>query len=151
MKAEETIDYQIRCAWNQISKHYNIEAAKYGATMASGYVLLYIDKNSGTPSTKLGPLMGMEPRSLVRTLSLLEDRGLIYREKSKEDKRIVLIKLTKQGLTKRELAKASVLNLNNLLIQNIEPEKLKVFFEVMLDINQILKINSEPDNKDLIS
>lgn len=149
MKAEESVDYHIRCAWNLISKHYNIEAAKYGATMASGYVLLYIDKNSGTPSTKLGPLMGMEPRSLVRTLSLLEDRGLIYREKSTEDKRVVLIKLTEEGLSKRVLAKESVINLNQMIQSKISNDKLNVFFDVMKDITEILKTESENSIKQL--
>ncbi|MGB0165376.1 MAG: MarR family winged helix-turn-helix transcriptional regulator [Luteibaculum sp.] len=139
MKAEETIDYHIRCAWNLIAKHYNTKAAEYGATMASGYVLLYIDKYEGTPSTKLGPLMGMEPRSMVRTLDLLEQRGLIYREKSKRDKRVVLIKLTPDGLDKRQLAKQSVIGLNQLLMNQISSKKLQVFFEVMEEITDILK------------
>ncbi|TXC78456.1 MarR family winged helix-turn-helix transcriptional regulator [Luteibaculum oceani] len=142
MKAEETIDYHLRCAWNLIARHYNAEAAKYGATMASGYVLLYIDINDGTPSTKLGPLMGMEPRSLVRTLSMLEEKGLIIRQKSKEDKRVVLIQLTDLGKEKRKLAKESVIELNNLLFSKIDKEKLVTFFDVMETITDTLKENN---------
>ncbi|NQX92775.1 MAG: MarR family transcriptional regulator, partial [Flavobacteriales bacterium] len=58
MKPEETIDFHIRWAWSKISRMYNVEAAKYGGTMSIGYVLLNIEKD-GTPSTKLGPKMGM--------------------------------------------------------------------------------------------
>ncbi len=144
VKAEETIDYHIRYAWNLIAKHYNNTASQYGATMASGYTLLYIDKNEGTPSTKLGPAMGMEPRSIVRTLSLLEERKLIYRERSQDDGRVVLIKLTEEGLKKRALAKQSVIDLNEFLFKHIEQEKLDTFFEVIQQITASLKQQLNP-------
>jgi DNA-binding MarR family transcriptional regulator len=64
--------------WSRISRIYNTEAAKYGGSMAVGQILLNIDPE-GTPSTKLGPKMGMESRSLVRTLQTMEEAGLIKR------------------------------------------------------------------------
>ena len=82
---------------------YNEEAAKYGATMATGFVLLSIDKEKGTPSTTLGPKMGMEATSLTRTLKSMEEKGLIYRKPNPEDGRGVLIFLTEFGKEKREL------------------------------------------------
>jgi hypothetical protein len=33
-----------------VSRMYNEEASKYGATMATGFALLSMDKNIGTPS-----------------------------------------------------------------------------------------------------
>ena len=65
---EKTIDYVLRATWQAVSRMYNEEANKYGATMATGFVLLSIDKEKGTPSTALGPKMGMEATSLTRTL-----------------------------------------------------------------------------------
>jgi DNA-binding MarR family transcriptional regulator len=75
---EETIDFPIRKVWSRISRIYNTEANKYGGSMAIGQILLNIDPE-GTPSTKLGPKMGMESRSLVRTLQTMEEEGLIKR------------------------------------------------------------------------
>ncbi len=63
MKPEETVDFHIRWAWAKISRYYNAAASPFGGSMSIGYVLLNVDKE-GTPSTKLGPKMGMESRSL---------------------------------------------------------------------------------------
>ena len=98
MKPEETIDFPIRKVWSRISRIYNSEASKYGGTMAIGQILLSIDPE-GTPSTKLGPKMGMESRSLVRTLQTMEDEGLIRRVPCTDDKRIVRIHLTAERET----------------------------------------------------
>ena len=67
----------------------------------------------GTPSTQLGPNMGMESTSLSRSLKKLEELGIIKRIHGKKDKRKVIIKLTKLGLNRREIAKKTVLNFNN--------------------------------------
>ena len=97
---DKTIDYILRATWQAVSRMYNEEASKYGGTMATGFVLLSIDKDKGTPSTALGPKMGMEATSLTRTLKTMEEKGLILRKKNPEDGRGVLIYLTDFGKEK---------------------------------------------------
>ena len=117
---------------------YNEEATKYGATMATGFALLSIDKEKGTPSTTLGPKMGMEATSLTRTLKSMEDKGLIFRKKNPADGRGVLIYLTDLGKEKRELSKNTVLLFNDTVKANLSDEKLKNFIEVSEIINQLI-------------
>jgi MarR family transcriptional regulator, organic hydroperoxide resistance regulator len=74
MKPTETADFHIRWSWYNISRMYNTQANEFSGTMAIGYTLLNIDKD-GTPSMKLGPKMGMEPRSLTRMIKSLEERA----------------------------------------------------------------------------
>jgi DNA-binding MarR family transcriptional regulator len=140
MKPEETLDFHIRWAWTKISRLYNNEAAKFGGTMSIGFVLLNIDKE-GTPSTKLGPKMGMESRSLTRTLKSMEEKGLIERKADQNDGRMVRVFLTKTGKEMRETSKDVVLRLNETLQQKIPQGKLNTFFEVMETINQALEEN----------
>lgn len=78
---DKTIDYILRATWQAVARMYNEEAAKYNATMATGFALLSIDRENGSPSTTLGPKMGMEATSLTRTLKSMEERGLITRKK----------------------------------------------------------------------
>lgn len=137
MKPEETIDFPIRWAWHRIARMYNTEAAKHGGTMSIGYVLLNIDPD-GTPSTKLGPKMGMEPRSLVRTLQAIEDAGLIRREPDAKDKRIVRIHLTPKGKQKRDLSKGTVIRFNQAVQQRLTEKQLREFHAAMSTINSIL-------------
>jgi len=135
---DKTIDYILRYTWQSVARMYNEEATKYGATMATGFALLSIDKDKGTPSTTLGPKMGMEATSLTRTLKSMEDKGLIYRKKNPADGRGVLIYLTDLGKEKRELSKNTVLLFNDTVKANLSDEKLKNFIEVSEIINQLI-------------
>jgi len=139
MRKEKTIDFHIKWAWHSISRMYNAYAARFDTTMAVGYVLLNIDIEEGTPATKIAPLLGMEPRSLVRMLKNLEERGLITREVSENDKRFVRIMLTDLGKEKRELSREGVLSFNNMIRERIPLEKLVTFLEVIKDINKIVE------------
>lgn len=139
MKPEETIDFPIRWAWHKISRMYNNEAHKHGITMSIGYVLLNIDRNEGTPSTKLGPMMGMESRSLTRTLKSMEEQGYIERRPDKYDKRMVRIFLTELGLEKRRISRETVIRFNEYIYDQLEKEELNAFFKAMYKINDILE------------
>jgi DNA-binding MarR family transcriptional regulator len=142
MKREETVDYHIRSAWHAIARMYNQQAARHNATMAIGFVLLNIDAEEGTPATKIAPLMGLEPRSLTRLLKSLEERGAIYREVDRSDKRSVRIFLTAEGKSARDRARDTVLQFNLAVREEIPEEKLKVFFEVVQHINKIIDRNN---------
>ena len=136
---DKTIDYILRATWQAVSRMYNEEASKYGATMATGFALLSIDKDKGTPSTSLGPKMGMEATSLTRTLKSMEEKGLIIRKKNPEDGRGVLIYLTEFGKEKRDLSKKTVLKFNESVKQTISEEKLQHFIEVAEKINELIQ------------
>lgn len=136
---DKTIDYILRATWQAVSRMYNEEASKYGATMATGFVLLSMDKEKGTPSTALGPKMGMEATSLTRTLKSMEEKGLITKRKNPEDGRGVLIYLTDFGKEKRELSKSTVLKFNETIKKHITDEKLQHFIEVAETINELIQ------------
>jgi DNA-binding MarR family transcriptional regulator len=136
---DKTIDYILRVTWQAVARMYNEEALKYGATMATGFVLLNIDKESGTPSTSLGPKMGMEATSLTRTLKSMEEKGLIVRKKNPDDGRGVLIYLTEFGKEKRDLSKTTVLKFNENIKKHISEEKLQHFMEVSEMINELIQ------------
>ena len=134
---KETIEFALRTTWQQITNMYNEKALKYGGTMTMAFTLLSIDAE-GTPSTTLGPKMGMESTSLSRLLNTMEERELISRKPNPEDGRGVLIFLTKQGKQKRDLSKKIVLEFNNGLEKKIDKKKIENFYEVIEAIkNQI--------------
>jgi DNA-binding MarR family transcriptional regulator len=135
---DKTIDYILRATWQAVSRMYNEEASKYGASMSVGFALLSIDKDNGIPSTALGPQMGMEPTSLTRTLKSMEEKGLIIRKKNPVDGRGVLIHLTKLGKEKRELSRDRVLKFNDVIRQHVSQEKLDNFMEVAEIINELI-------------
>jgi len=144
-----TIDYALRTTWQAVTRMYNEQATKFESTMATGFALLSIDPEEGTPSTSLGPRMGMEATSLSRTLKSMEERGLIIRKPNPEDGRGVLIYLTDFGKEKRAYSKDRVLQFNEAIKNNISEEKLKHFFEVTETINEMIS-NKKVYTNDLV-
>ena len=133
------IEHALRYTWQSVFKMHNEEAKKYGGTLAHAQALLNLDPNKGTPSTSLGPKMGMQSTSLSRTLKSMEDLKLICRTNNPNDKRGVLIELTQQGLDLRNLAKKNGYKFNKAVYEKIGKKDLDVFLDVMNKINIIIK------------
>jgi DNA-binding MarR family transcriptional regulator len=126
---KKTIDAALRSTWNAVSKMYNREASKFESTMAMGFALLNIEAE-GTPSTALGPKLGMEPTSLSRLLNSMEEKKMIERMANPADGRSVLIFLTPFGKEKRDDSRSVVLNFNQILEEKLTDIQIKHFFEV---------------------
>lgn len=147
MKREETIDHNIKSTWHAIARMYNQQASKQEITTSIGFVLLNISSKDGTPATKIAPLMGLEARSLTRVLKNMEEKGLVYRQPDPNDKRSVRIFLTDEGKKKKEVSRETVLMFNSKVRENVSDDKLKVFFEVISDINLVLEENKIYNNR----
>lgn len=136
---EKTIDYILRATWMAVSKMYSEEAGKMDSTMATGFALISIDPEEDTPSTSLGPKMGMEATSLSRTLKNMEDKGLIERKPNPADGRSVLIHLTPFGKEMREFSKAVVLRFDEAVKEKNSEDDLKTFKKVANTIMELVQ------------
>lgn len=143
-KKKQSVDFSVKATWLAIAKMYNVLGAEHGITHSNGFVLLNIDKEHGTPATKIAPLMGMEARSLSRMLKTMEEEGLIYRRQDDKDRRKVMICLTDKGKIKRELSRQVVKEFNKRVREAISEEKMQVFFEVIDKINEVVESYKMP-------
>lgn len=147
---DKTIDYVLRTTWLAVQKMYNEQASKFDTTMATGFTLLSIDPESGTPSTALGPKMGMEATSLSRILKRMEELGLIERRPNPEDGRGVLIHLTDFGKEKRDYSREKVIRFNEAIRGEISEEKINHFYEVAEVINEMIANKKIYNKEDII-
>ena len=139
MKPEDTLDYNIKIAWHAISRMYGQQAARIGLTTSIGFVLLNIDATEGTQTTRIAPLLGLDPRSLTRILQSMEEKGLVYRQPDLHDRRAVRICLTPFGLERRETSRRSVRQFNHVVQDEIESEDLIAFFRVIRTITEMIE------------
>ena len=121
-----------------VTKMYNEEAGKKGSTMATGFALISIDPDEGTPSTSLGPKMGIEATSLSRTLKSMEEKGLILRKPNPLDGRGVLIHLTPFGVEMRDFSKRVVFGFDEAVNKAVDSEDLKAFKKVTNTILELI-------------
>lgn len=137
---KETYCSRIKQSWHGISRMYNSQGDDHELTTTLGFILLYINTPEGVPSTSIGPALGMESTSLVRTLSAMEERGWIRRRKDPKDARKVMISLTAKGKQKRDISKLAVQNFNTLVEKKVGKQRLKIFTEVLNEINTIAEM-----------
>lgn len=140
MKREESIDYHIKSTWHAIARMYNQKAAAVDNLTASiGFVLINISSTEGTPATKIGPMMGLESRSLTRVIKAMEENGLIYKQADLSDKRSVRIFLTEEGIRLKGLSVETIKDFNYKIRQVLTDEELETFFRVFNKINQVIE------------
>lgn len=136
MEPHETVDYHIKTLWHNISNMYNQIAQQFDLTQATGYVLLNLQQKEGTAATKIAPMMGMKATSLSRMLRKMEDLQLIYKTKDSKDGRSVMIFLTEKGKKQKEIAKKVVKDFNAFILERLNKEQAKNYFELMHTINE---------------
>jgi DNA-binding MarR family transcriptional regulator len=107
--------------------------------MAIGFALLSLNPKENTPSTSLGPKMGMESTSLSRTLKFMEDENLIKRIPNPDDGRGVLIKLTKRGIEFRNYSKELIIKFNKIIKRKVGKDAVSNFYLVIDEINKVIK------------
>jgi len=149
MNKEELFDFHIRNNWFKISRYYNQLASQFDTTFSWGFIILHVEKE-GTPSTSLGPKMGMESTSLSRTLKKMEEDGIITRKPDKTDKRKSMVFLTSKGVEMRKEVRDVVFDFNKKIYDRISSEELKSFFNTMNNVDEIvselLESQNEPTN-----
>ena len=136
MKKEQTVDYNIKVTWHAIMRMYNQYGSSFDISASTGFVLLNIDSEEGTPATKIAPALGMEARSLTRMLKSLEEKGWISKESDPADGRSIRIFLTDLGKEKRELSRIGVKEFNNQVASKVSTDDLKIFFKTLKEISK---------------
>ena len=133
------IDFVMRDGWRNIEKMYNNEALKYDVTFSIGFTLISIDPENGSPSTSIGPTIGLESNSISRILNSMENKNLITRRPNPNDGRGIIISLTRLGHKKREIVIQKIRQFKNLLRSRIDPSDLDTFLSVSKQVNKIIE------------
>ena len=84
-----------------IHRYYEAQAQRHGAmgdpTRGQGRVLALLKAKPETTQRELSYLLDMRQQSLSELLAKLEEKGFVTREKSAEDGRVTVVRLTEQG------------------------------------------------------
>ena len=141
MRMNEALCFNLRTSWQLVSRMYNSYAADHQVTLPMAYVLLTLKKDIPMPSTQITPALNMEASSMTRLIKHLEEKNFIFKKLNKDDGRQVNIYLTPEGIIKREIAKRTIENFNNLLREEVNEKDLNKFFEILEKVNSIAKSN----------
>lgn len=96
----------------------------YGFTTTQCYALLEIEKSKSITMNELSEKMNLNSSTMTRIMDPLVRDGFIERQKSVEDRRLVLVSLSEKGLESAKTLNDSVNAYYKNVIQNIPTGKL---------------------------
>ncbi len=104
------------------------------------YALLLIDDHEECLTQKaLAELLQVDKSFMVNMIDYLTHNGFVQRETNKEDRRQQIIKLTAKAKKMIPEINNSILTLNEKVFNDVAPEKVKTFFEIIDILQKNLK------------
>ncbi|MGE7764664.1 MarR family winged helix-turn-helix transcriptional regulator [Peribacillus sp. NPDC096540] len=101
---ENQLCFLLYASSREMTKKYKPLLDKLEVTYPQYLVLLLLWEQDTLTVKKLGELLALDSGTLTPMLKRMEQNGLIVRERSSEDERSVMIKLTEKGLGLQEEA-----------------------------------------------
>ncbi|MEN6541825.1 MarR family transcriptional regulator [Parvibaculum sp.] len=98
-RAKTAISYLVRRAHNLIMPRVETLFAENDLTFTQWAVLMYLRDGMGESCADIARDMHHDSGALTRILDQLEERGLVERQRSGVDRRVVKLSLTKDGMT----------------------------------------------------
>lgn len=95
-----------------------------GLTFPQLRLLVAIDEHEGCPAGQLAEQAGVTPGTVTGMLDILEGMGVITRERSERDRRVVLARLTDEGRRLRDARRAEARRAFEEALGNLGPADL---------------------------
>ncbi|HQR04265.1 MAG: MarR family transcriptional regulator [Proteobacteria bacterium] len=122
---DENILHLINLARNRCIAALDAELALHGLTSAQWGILRLINEGSERTAADLCRRYDMDPGAVTRMLTKLEEKGLIERERSNADKRVVELALTGAGQQMTGEGLAAVVNILNHAVRDFSTNELE--------------------------
>jgi DNA-binding MarR family transcriptional regulator len=102
-RLDDHVGFQLRRAYQRASANLATRLAAYDLTVPQFSVLARLYEHGRVSQNLLGRLVIMEPANIRDVVMRLKKRGLIRAQKDAADKRLILLSLTRAGLSLFEI------------------------------------------------
>jgi DNA-binding MarR family transcriptional regulator len=124
------------------------ECAAFNITPVQYSALVAIDERPGVDATRLSALIAFDRSTIGNVLDRLENRGLIRREASAQDRRQKLLHLTREGKTILRQVRPLVLRVQNRILAPLSEEEratlLKLLTRLTMEQNEVTSAPIRP-------
>ena len=112
--------------------------SNYGMSVTQLAVVTLLGKNERMKQTELSAALQVSPAAVSLLLNRLEERGLILRTRSKEDKRVVYVSLTEQFQRSHGTLESNVDHYLNLLLREASDREVQTMIAGLEALKQLL-------------
>lgn len=102
-RARDSVGYLVRRLYSILSNRIEAQFADQGLTLMQWIVLMYLRDGLAATASDIAREFRHDTGALTRVIDQLEQRGLLTRERSARDRRVVELHLTRDG--RRTIAK----------------------------------------------
>lgn len=122
-------------------KKANVILKPHGITHAYTYFLMELYQQDGLTQSEMHKRIGIEQPTAVRTLDRMERDGLILREQSPRDRRVLFIKLTDKGKRYKRTILDCAKELNDFALKGFTDNERALFNQLINRLNCNLNNN----------
>ena len=124
--AEDSVGYLIAALRTRIFRALDLEFAKYGFTAAQWPILRAVADGATAPTAAdLCRRLSYDTGSMTRMLGRLEQKGVLVREPSAADRRVVQLKITPAGRKIHRKLREGAIRVLNHLVHGFEPQEVR--------------------------
>ena len=127
----------IHKATRQISLHLTGPCAEEGVSPAEGHLLSYLRSYGPCPISTILNVFGQKPSTATSMLQRFVDRGLIARGSSPDDRRSVLVRLTRRGVAAADRLRRRLVQLEASIHSRLNERDIEGFRAVMSAIQEV--------------
>lgn len=102
-------------------------------------VLLYLYRNRQANMTQLAEYISAPLNTATGIIARQEKKGYVLRERSREDKRVVVISLTETGFQKMKALISQLVTLGRRVLEDLSREELALAGKMFAKLLQVLK------------
>lgn len=109
---------------------------------AQGRILMALYEQDDIPVRKLSEMTSLDKSTLSLSLTRMEQFGLVERSSDEKDRRVVRVKLTRDGRSHRQACHEAMQEMNDILYCGVTNEERGVFVRIL---NQLFENVSEQE------
>ena len=128
-----------------IGRHLEAPCIAEGVRPAEGHILSYLRSYGPCPVGALLSVFGHKPSTVTSMLTRLVERGLATRTPSADDRRVVLLDLTREGARAADRLRARLAALESEVRSEVKPRDLAGFQNVLAAIEAVARRNDETE------
>ncbi|HWS72687.1 MAG TPA: MarR family transcriptional regulator [Thermoanaerobaculia bacterium] len=128
----------------QIGLYFEQQASGSGLTPQEGHLLTYLRSYAPAPVGDLVRVFGVKASSMTSILDRLEEEGLIERQLNPDDRRSLIVTLTKRGRTQAAAMQRFVEETEEEIASRLTEKEIDGFFAVMQAIAELTRVEVRP-------
>lgn len=131
-------------ATRQIGLYFEQQAAGSGLTPQEGHLLTYLRSYAPAPVGDLVRVFGVKASSMTSILDRLEEAGLIERALNPDDRRSLVVTLTRRGTTAATSMQRFVEKTEREIASRVSERELDGFYAVMQAVAELTQVEVRP-------